>query len=142
MVYLFSQLMTLEVAFLSPYVSCSTCLQLTAKPMGSCLDAVLCLYASLWESCCSSTWALALNAESGPAVVLLAGDRERSIVTWITVHTDIDPSLGTYSNIMAQVAQRSWSVPSLEVSKAMDGAPCSLSWGALSPWQGLELSDL
>lgn len=36
MVYLFSQLMTLEVAFLSPYVSCST----SAKPKGSGLGTV------------------------------------------------------------------------------------------------------
>ena len=36
---------------------------------------------------------------------------------------------------------RAVGAPSLEVPKAMDGAPCSLSWGALSPWQGLELSD-
>lgn len=90
MVYLFSQLMTLEVAFLSPYVPCSPCRMLAARSkalrvharQGRDLGRVffVCQFAPFGEICPGSAWA---HPDSPPAGDTGAALSPRLQCAWI-----------------------------------------------------------
>lgn len=87
--YLFSHLMTLEVAFRSPYVSCSLCRTLAAcsKALGVHLrrdrdmDVGLCEFIPFSGICHGSNHCSGPQLLLSPMVVLIAGDTGSSIGT-------------------------------------------------------------